>query len=386
MKGRSPRWFGCSSCAAHFPIDAFEIRCRSCGGPLTISPPKAFTRRDIESQTRSLWRYRRALAVEEVEVVSLGEGCTPLIEAPWMGRQALFKLDFLNPSGSFKDRGTSVLLTYLLQHGIRAIAEDSSGNAGASVALYAARAGINCRIVAPATASPSKLLQSRAAGAQVETVTGSREMVAERAAEGRGGFVYAGHNWSAHFLEGTKTLGYEIWEELGFRAPDNIVAPLGGGSNVLGCHLAFRDLAASGEISKPPRIFGVQAESCAPLHRAFEAGKSDAVSCQARPTIAEGIVLANPPRGREVLSGLMESLGGTVAVADADIVAAATQLAHLGMFVEPTAAVAAAGFTALVHGGKVRREDRTVVILTGSGLKTPDAWREIIAPDRNSGS
>jgi threonine synthase len=379
MTGELSRRFDCSRCAAHFPIDTFEVRCRRCGSPLTISPPSAFTRYEIETQTRSLWRYRKALAVDEGEVVSLGEGCTPLIEAPWMGRRTLFKLDFMNPSGSFKDRGTSALLTYLLQRGIHAVAEDSSGNAGASVSIYAARAGIDCRIVTQATASPSKLLQSRAAGARVETVVGSREMAAEAAGDGSDGYVYAGHNWSAHFLEGTKTVGYELWEDLGFRAPDNVVVPLGGGSNVLGCHFAFRDLMASREITKLPRIFGIQAESCAPLHAAFGVERSEIERCNVRPTIAEGIALTNPPRAREILSALKACDGGTVAVADADIITAASQLARLGIFVEPTAAAAVAGLTALMISSRIRLDEVTIVVLTGSGLKTPDAWREIIA-------
>ena len=167
----------------------------------------------------------------------------------------LYKLEFMMPTGSFKDRGMTVMVSYLKSRGLDRVLEDSSGNAGASLAAYAAAAGMGCRILVPETASYPKIAQIAAGGADVVTIKGSRQDVAEAALRQSAEIFYASHNWQPFFLEGTKTLAYELWEQSGFQAPDNLVVPLGYGSNVLGADRAFAELEHTGEIAAGPRIF-----------------------------------------------------------------------------------------------------------------------------------
>ncbi len=166
----------------------------------------------------------------------------------------------------------TVLVSYLKSRGIERVLEDSSGNAGASLSAYAAAAGLRCRILVPETASYPKIAQIAACGADVVTIRGSRQDVAEAAVRMSREIFYASHNWVPFFTEGTKTLAYELWEQLGFQAPDNVVTPLGYGSNVLGCLRGFDELVRVGEIGRVPRIFGIQAENCAPYYAAYRAG------------------------------------------------------------------------------------------------------------------
>src|SRR5690606_35389840 len=257
--------------------------------------------------------------VPRAGAVSLGEGWTPLIEATWDGVRIQAKLEFMMPTGSFKDRGMTVMVSYLKGCGLERVLEDSSGNAGASLAAYAAAAGMQARILVPETASYPKIVQMAAAGADVVTVPGTRQDVAEAALAMSEEIFYASHNWQAFFAEGTKTLAYELWEQMGFRAPDNVVVPLGYGANVLGCADGFRELAANGEIAAPPRIFGVQAANCAPYFNAFAAGVDRLVPTEVRPTVAEGIASSKPTRVREVLQAVRDSGGAIVAVSEDEI-------------------------------------------------------------------
>ena len=183
-------------------------------------------------------------------------------------------------------------------------------------------------------------------------------------------FRSAGHNWQPFFLQGTKTLAYELWEDLKFNAPDNVVIPTGAGSNILGCDIGFSELLRRGEIPSLPRLFAAQPMNCAPLHASFRAGSDDLVPVEARPTIAEGASIAKPVRAREVLAALRRSGGSTVAVSEAEIEKALFELSRIGLYAEPTSALAAAAFTRLLEYGIIRPTETTVVVLTGSGLKT----------------
>src|ERR1700736_2789174 len=213
--------------------------CGPGGEPLSLSPGHGLRQDDLPFRARCLWRCAAALRVDSQQRVTLGEGWTPLVSRVWGGRDVAFKLEYLAPTGSFKDRGTSVLMTYLHTHGVPGILEDSSGNAGASMAAYTAACGMSCRILVPADAPSRKLVQMSAMGATVIPVPGTRQDVAERALAEAGQHFYASHNWQPFFLEGTKTLAFELWEQLGFRVPDNIVVPAGYGSNILGCAQGF---------------------------------------------------------------------------------------------------------------------------------------------------
>jgi threonine synthase len=324
---------------------------------------------NIASHHSSLWRYQRSLVHTGDVSVSFGEGWTPLVRGDWNKRHVFWKCEFISISGSFKDRGVAVMINHLLSLGAKKVAEDSSGNAGAAVATYAAAAGLACRIYVPAHTSSGKIAQIVATGAEVIRVSGSRQAVADAAVADSSGYFYASHNWDPNFLDGIKTVGYEIWEQFGFRAPDAVVMPAGSGSNVLGCFHAFSDLKRSGEIRRLPRLYAAQSESCAPLAAAFQAGGQRYVEVETRPTIAEGIAVSRPVRSRQVLAAARESGGGVHAVPEEAIAAAHRKLARSGLYVEPTSATAAALLDRLLADNIISEGEEVAVILTGSGLK-----------------
>jgi threonine synthase len=353
--------------------------CGDGGAHLNLTPGAGLTRTDIDRNRYDVWRYAAAIGVDATQPVTLGEGWTPMVEGEWQGARARFKLEFMMPTGSFKDRGMTVMVSYLKSRGLTRVLEDSSGNAGASLSAYAAAAGLQCRILVPETASYPKIAQIAACGADVLTIRGSRQDVADTAVRMSSEIFYASHNWVPFFVEGTKTLAYELWEQLGFRAPDNVVTPLGYGSNVLGCLRGFDELARAGEIDRVPRVFGVQAENCAPYYAAWKAGSETLVATEVRPTIAEGIASSKPTRVKEVLAGVRASGGSIVAVSESEIVEALRDLAGKGLYVEPTSAAGAAGLTQLLASGAIGRNETTVLVLTGSGLKASERIGELLA-------
>jgi threonine synthase len=186
----------------------------------------------------------------------------------------------------------------------------------------------------------------------------------------KSGYFYASHNWDPAFLDGIKTVGYEIWEQSGFEVPDVIVSPIGGGSNLLGCFRAFSELRKAGEVDRLPRLYGAQSENCQPIARGFETGAETYVEVESRPSIAEGIAVSRPIRSRELLAAVRESGGGIYAVSEEAIAVAHDRLARLGLYVEPTTATAAAMLDQLIERGTIRAGEHIVAILTGSGLKS----------------
>lgn len=338
------------------------------GGPLMVTPLAGVGRSDFDTALRTLWRYRAALPVD-LPPLSLGEGCTPLVTAPFRGNRLHFKLEWFSPTGSFKDRGAAVMLAFLRSLGVDHIMEDSSGNAGAAIAAYGAAAKMSVRILAPEIAQPAKLAQIRAYGAEVQLVPGPREAAEVEAIRQSDQLYYASHNWHPFFLQGTKLLAYELWEDFRFEAPDNIVIPVGAGSNLLGCDIGFSELLKRGEIDRLPRLFAAQPAHCAPIDASFKAGADDLVAIEAKPTIAEGTAIKAPIRIKEILAALRRSNGGTVAIGEDEIVEALKDLARLGLYVEPTCACAAAAASRLLADGTIQPGERTIVILTGTGLK-----------------
>jgi tetratricopeptide (TPR) repeat protein len=211
-----------------FPLD----QPRWCGPdhvPLLLTSLPGLTRDEIDTTIRSLWRYRASLPLQPNDPITMGEGCTPLIRRNLHGAPALLKCEWFMPTGSFKDRGASVMLSLLRQQGVREVLEDSSGNGGAAVSAYAAAGGMRATIMAPDSTSPAKTVQMRAHGATVELIPGTRQDTADAAVRRSETVFYASHNWHPFFLHGTKTLAYELWEDLAFRAPDNVVTPCGAG-------------------------------------------------------------------------------------------------------------------------------------------------------------
>ncbi len=370
----------CLSCKRTYPHDTHQWRCE-CGGVFDLEVAPGFAQDEIETSDFSLWRYRAMLPVKYDDaasggVISLGEGLTPLVETQVYDTKIHCKLEFLNPTGSFKDRGTAVLINVLRGLGVKRVVEDSSGNAGASLAAYAARSayyaarsGIEAEIYVPAYASPNKLAQISAYGTKLVKVEGTRERTAEAVQEAAAqGAYYASHNYNPFTLEGLKTIAYEIWEQLGQRAPDNVVLPVGQGNLLLGAYRGFNDLLAAGLIEKPPRLFAIQAAPCAPLYEAYQRGLDDAFPIEKNETIAEGISSARPVRGRQILAAVRETGGAALAVSDEATLRARDQLARRGLYIEPTSAVAIAALPQL--RGPIGPEEITVIPLTGSGLKS----------------
>lgn len=370
--------YHCPACSKIIPADRPLWRC-DCGSHLNLTSGHGLVRGEIDTGSTSLWRYRAGLALNKAPAVSLGEGWTPLVTCDWDGAPIRFKLESQMPTGSFKDRGTAVMLNHLLEVGVGAIHEDSSGNAGASIATYAAAAGIACRIFVPATAPRGKIVQIAATGAAVEAIPGSRQDVTEAALAAIGASFYASHNWQPFFIEGTKTLAYELWEQLGFTVPDNILVPTGYGSNILGLDRGFDELRRRGEITRTPRLFAVQAANCAAFAASWAVeGEQGHAPFRSAPTIADGIATVKPVRIAEVLTALRCSRGGVIAVPEATIGPALKRLGRLGLYVEPTAATAGAALSRLLADGTIRRSETTIAVLTGHGLKAADAIGELL--------
>jgi threonine synthase len=350
---------------------------RWCGpgkSPLLLTDLPGISRDDIDAAAPGLWRYRAAFPAEIAAPISLGEGMTPLLRRRIGGAEALVKCEWVMPTGSFKDRGASVMLSLLREQGISHVLEDSSGNGGASVSAYAAAGGMKATIMAPASTSPAKTVQMRAHGATVELIPGTRQDTSAAAEARAAEIFYASHNWHPFFLHGTKTLAYELWEQLGFRAPDNVVIPCGAGSNVLGCDIGFGELLRAGMIGRLPRLFAAQPAQCGPIARAALGLPPEA----AGPTIAEGTSIAAPIRARDVIAALRRSGGGAVLLSEREIAEATLALAGLGLYVEPTSAQTAAALAHLVRGGLVRSGELTVLVLTGSGLKATARIAELL--------
>ena len=371
--------YTCYNCGKLYRQDELIMEC-SCGGYLT-TPELAIRKQDVIVEDPTLWRYRKALPVEETAaVVSLGEGMTPLVKTN-VGNGLIFKADFLMPTGSFKDRGAVLVINHLKKLGVKKVINDSSGNAAAAYAAYCAAAGMECHIFAPAATSAGKLVQIQMYGAKITKVAGTREEVTiaakQEAKKQEGKAVYAGHNQHPLFPEGCKTAAYEIWEQLHWGAPDNIVVPYGGGSAMLGLYKGFRELLSTGEIPRLPRIFVIQADNCNPLYAAF-IGKEEQARCI--PGLAEGISIAKPIKKNESIAAIKKSGGAVEVVSENEILEGLRAAAKAGFYVEPTAAATVAGALKLQRNGMLALDETTVVLLTGIGLKATDKILQAVGP------
>jgi threonine synthase len=304
-----------------------------------------------------------------------------MLPLDWSGRRVHFKLEWFNPTSSFKDRGVAVMVSHLRGLGATRVLEDSSGNGGSAVAAYAAAAGIQAKIIVPAETSAAKILQTRAFGAEIELVPGTRDEVAEEAVRQSASIPYASHNWHPMFLQGTKTVAYEMWEMLGFTAPDNVVLVAGAGSNILGCDIAFTELLDAGQITRRPRLLVGQPEHWATIADAVN-GIDSAARGPRIPTIAEGASIANPIRLPETVAAIHRSGGAAVAVSEGEIRRAVRDLAARGLYAEPTSSVAAAALDRFIADGTIRPGQTTVVVLTGGGLKSAEKMAAVFAEDQ----
>jgi threonine synthase len=356
----------CTKCGLGYPADGVPYCCPSCGGIYDFRGSLPFDPQQVDRSQPGIWCYRHTFGLPPIsEPVTLGEGNTPLIWAEAFGRKVAFKCEFLNPSGSFKDRGSSVIAALLKSRGVIEAVEDSSGNAGASFAAYAARAGIKARIFVPDSASGPKRRQIEAYGAELVPIPGSRSDVAEavkRAADE--GAVYASHAYLPFNLPGYATTAYEIFGQLG-KMPGAVIVPAGQGGFLLGLVKGFEALRITSKTITIPKMIGVQARACAPLWAMFTSGTEGLALVVENPTLAEGVRGRYPLRGDAVLAAVTASRGVMVAVDEQEILPARDALAALGLYVEPTSAIVWPALTQMIK----KLPDPIVVILTGSGLK-----------------
>jgi len=360
--------FVCSKCGKEASTDTRRPRC-DCGGLWTLAfePPK-FSLDGIDRDEWSMFRYRDFMALEDQtwRDITMGEGMTPIIP---LDGQVLLKMDYYMPTLSFKDRGAAVLMAHCKAIGVDYVVQDSSGNAGNSVAAYAARAGIRCEIFVPEGTSPKKIAMTEAYGAKCTVVPGNRDHCADVCREKveREGVYYANHVMNPFFYEGTKTYIYETFEQL-HRIPGHILIPVGNGTLFLGALHALEHLVSSGVIPGMPQIIAVQSEHCDPLLRAAEAGEAEPARVAPTPTMAEGIAIGQPLRGAEILSYVRKYGIRFVHAPEALILQARTKLAERGVYCEHTTA---ANYAAFLHYCQLYGPVRDCLItMCGAGLKS----------------
>jgi threonine synthase len=353
----------------HHPPAPLDWRCTNCGSPLEIADMPPFDAARIDQAIWSLWRYQAMLPVDAPRF-TLGEGMTPLNSTSFDGIPFYAKLDYLNPTGSYKDRGAAVLLNYLAINGAKEVVEVSSGNAGSAVAQYSGGLGLKARIFTPAAAPGGKKRQIRTA-AELIDIPGPRSAVDDACMEAlkEPGVAFATHSWNPYFIAGQMTGAWELWEQLGRRVPQAVACPVGMGCLLLGLYKGFLALRDAGLIERLPRILAVQAAASDPIVQAIESGLNDVPTIQTQPTAADGIVIAKPVRSRQVLAAIRDSGGWAFRVSESDILPTRDRMARQGLLVEPTSATTVA---ALPQFREVYDGDDLVVVLTGNGLKTLD--------------
>jgi threonine synthase len=358
----------CSVCEKDYPPEGLPYACEACGGLYDFRDPLTLDPAQVDKFQPGIWRYRHTFGLaQDVKPVSLGEGGTPLVWAEICGRKIAFKCEYLNPSGSFKDRGSSVIAAWIQSRRITEAVEDSSGNAGASLAAYSARAGFRIRIFIPAAASGPKRNQIEAYGAGLVLVPGSRADVSNEVRQvAESGIAYASHAYLPFNLPGYATAAYEIFDQLGSTMPGAIILPVGQGGYLLGLKRGFDALRIAYRIESIPKIVGVQARACAPLWEIYSGHDSINKEVSATNTLAEGVSVRQPLRRDAVIQATKVSSGLFWVVDENEIIPGRDALAHLGFYVEPTSALV---WHALVHM-IIDLPDPVVVILTGSGLKS----------------
>ena len=361
----------CRACQSSYSLDDPRWRC-DCGTILDVVFEPIFDLERIAARQPTMWRYREALPIrQDAHVVSLGEGLTPLVEVDLCGRPVWVKQDQLFSTGSYKDRGAAVLISKAVELGVKRVVEDSSGNAGCAIAAYCARAGIECTIYVPQDTAAAKVAQIQWYGADLCRVPGTRQDTADAVLEAAEHTYYASHSWNPFFFHGTKTFAFEVCEQLGWRAPDIAVLPAGNGTLLLGAYLGFTELRNAGIIERMPRLVAVQAENCAPLYHAWrgDAWRGEPAGA-GRPTAAEGIAIAHPIRGAQIIEAVRKSGGAFLAVSEAEIARALYEMAAQGFYIEPTSAATIAGVEQYLP--QAGANELIVSVFTGHGLKATE--------------
>jgi threonine synthase len=375
----------CSSCSAHFPINKIQTICPDCQGPLLarydlFSAHRTLDRDQFHDRPRGMWRWHELLPVQDtLNMVSLGEGDTPILSLGRIGEELKLKKLFLkdesqNPTGTFKARGLSAAVSRAKELGVRKIIIPTAGNAGGALAAYAARGGLIACIFMPKDTPLSNIVESRIAGATIFSVDGLINDAAKLAAEkalSEGWFDVSTFK-EPYRCEGKKIMGYEIAETFHWRLPDVIIYPTGGGTGLVGMWKAFKEMEQLGwlENKNKPKLVAVQAEGCAPVIKSFHSGKDSCDIWQGAKTIATGLRVPRSFADKIILHDLRESKGNAVAVSDEEIISAQKYLASKeGIFAAPEGAATLAGLMKLLESRWIDREQTIVLFNTGTGLK-----------------
>ncbi len=380
----------CRVCGEGYPLDPVHV-CERCFGPLEVAYDDAalardLTREKIAAGPHSLWRYQPLLPISLEKPLDLGVGWTPLVRAERLGAalgldSLYIKNDCVNPTYSFKDRVVAVAVSRALELGLDTIACASTGNLAAAVAA-AAVAGLRCIVFVPEGLETSKIINVAVYNPHVVQVKGNYDAVNRLCAELSDiydwGFVNV--NLRPYYAEGSKTLGFEVCEQLGWQAPDHVVAPIASGALLVKIARGIRQLGTLGLIDTPhTRFSGAQAAGCAPVATAFAAGTDDVQPVRPH-TIARSLAIGNPADGPFAVRLAQESGGAIDAVTDEEIVEGVRLLARTeGVFAETAGGVTIAVLQKLARRGVVRRDERVVAYITGAGLKTPDAVAPVLS-------
>lgn len=334
----------------------------------------------IKNSPPTMWRYRESLPINnDQNIVSFSEGYTPILPIEFAGKTVGIKQDHLFHTGSYKDRGASLLISHAKEIGINHVVEDSSGNAGCAIAAYCAQANIKCDIYVPANTSPAKLTQISQYGANLHLIPGSREDTAQAVLNAAQSTYYASHSWNPYFFQGTKTFAYEIWEQNGWQAPQGIILPAGNGTLLLGTWLGFSELFKAGLIESVPKIFAVQSKNCAPLYQAFQQNLSTPHNIRSLPTLAEGIAIAEPVRGMQMIEIVKKSNGEFIIVDEDEIIAALKSMHNKGFYIEPTAAATIAAIPKIIQSHP--EVNQWISVFTGHGLKSTEKIMSLFESD-----
>ena len=379
----------CAMCGQELEADRLWNLCPDCGKPLLArydlkAARQTLTREDIGKRGADLWRYRELLPIRDPRyAICLGEGFTPLIHADRLGQAVgfdnlLIKDEGLNPTGSFKARGLGVAVSRAYELGVTALSIPSAGNAAGAMSAYAARAGIAAHVFMPRDVPQPFVAECRALGAEITLVDGLITDAGRIAAEGvrQFGRFDVSTLKEPYRLEGKKTLGYEIAEQLDWTLPDVIIYPTGGGTGLIGMWKAFDEMETLGWIGpQRPRMVTVQAAGCAPMVRAFEGGLEFAEPWQDAQTIADGLRVPAAVGDFLILRTLYESSGTAIAIPDEELLDAASLIGRTqGIFVCPEGAAPLTAFLHLRRQGWIDDDESVVLFNTGSGLKYTHLW------------
>jgi threonine synthase len=374
----------CAACGARYEARRLHNLCIECGKPLLVrydlgAAARTLTKESLKGRRADLWRYLEVLPVEREEnIVSLGEGWTPLLRAERLGatlglRHLYVKDESQQPTQSFKARGMTAAVSMAKELGVRALAVPSAGNAAGALAAYAARAGLEAHIFMPRDTPRANIVECEQTGAHVTLIDGlitdcGAEVARRKEAEG---WFDVSTLKEPYRVEGKKTLGYELAEQLAWELPDVIIYPTGGGTGLIGMWKAFDEMEALGWIGgKRPRMVTVQSAGCAPIVRAFEEGKRFADEFPDAATVASGLRVPKAIGDFLILDALRASGGTAVAVGDDELLAAVAEIgAAEGLFVAPEGAACLPALRKLIERGDVLRDERVVLFNTGAGVK-----------------